>query len=172
MNTSILVNAAPLETAPETKRLVALLQPLPVGTRVPYEKLSEAIRLDVQLPDGRKYLCKAMAVCRRDHSQNWDYARGIGVIRLSDDEFVGLVAHKINLTRKRMKRLVRISTNVDYEGLSEEKKRVHNSNQMILRSVVAMTGKDVQLHFQKTLPTASNGMLPDSQKLIDYFKKF
>lgn len=153
---------------PETSRLIAFLEPQPVGTIVGYPELSEIIRRDSQ-NGGRGIVSSATRWLLNNKGHVWGSERGTGIRRLGDDEIVTKGRSGLRKVHRAVGRAAKVVGCAEYDNLSRDQKQEYDALNIGFRTLKLFSRKDGFEKLKKNLPE-NGAVLPDTDKILELFK--
>lgn len=153
---------------PETSRLIAFLEPQPVGTVVGYPEISEIIRRDAQ-NGGRGLIVSATKWLQNNKGHVWVSERGTGIRRLDGTEIIGKGRSSLRKVNRAVNRAAKVIGCAEYDKLSRDQKQEHDALTVGFRTIKLFSRKDGFEKVKSNLPE-NGAVLPDTSKILELFK--
>lgn len=126
------------EAAAETLLLLAKLSQMTPGTMLRYGELSAVVAGDVQRERAHN-LASAIRICEREYGLLFGRVRGEGVRCLTPSEAVSIGPAAIRSAGRKARRTVKRMSLIEYDKLSAEERRRHDTEFSLLALVGALT---------------------------------
>ena|SRR6185503_2801439 len=146
----------------ETSQLVEILSRLEPGETVSYEKLSEAVVMEVE--GGTPALSSARRIVQNESGYVTDAIWGVGIKRLTDEEIVDAATRGTRSLARRARIEADKLSKSDFALLDEEKRKKYAVHQSVFGAIAAISsskgvgvieknivGETRQLPFKETM---------------------